>query len=281
MSVIANKTAEEINPSYTKSSELFWTLKSHTMSFSRFIGEKITGKQFNQIAGIKTFIKLTNFDETHNGYQFHDGLNVDTIEFDPSGSCSKGGFYFTHVTKAHMWIAYNSSIMYYMRSVTIPDNANVYIEIDKFKVDRLILGEKKRISREIYMEAVSKDGLMLRFVPLDMCDDILYLEAVKNNGFAIQYVPTHKMSKNICLAAVKRDGMSLKYIPYSMNDIDICTSAVTQYGSALIFVPDYLIDESICRIALRNDRDGDVIKIVPNHIKKKFDIQIQTPLSKL
>ena len=42
-----------------------------------------------------SFWKITNEEENHHGFQYQDGLNVDTQEFQESGTCVKGGLYFT------------------------------------------------------------------------------------------------------------------------------------------------------------------------------------------
>ena len=60
----------------------------------KYIGTVLSGKKFNRKFPRRQFIKLTNYDERHNGYQFKDGLNVNTEPFNPSGSCRYGGIYF-------------------------------------------------------------------------------------------------------------------------------------------------------------------------------------------
>lgn len=48
---------------------------------------ELSGVEFNKIFHNILFIKLTNVIGNHSGYQFHDDLNIDTIEFNPSGEC--------------------------------------------------------------------------------------------------------------------------------------------------------------------------------------------------
>lgn len=43
---------------------------------------------------MEKYYRLTNKAEVHRGLQYHDGLNVDPVEFSPVGSCSAGGMYF-------------------------------------------------------------------------------------------------------------------------------------------------------------------------------------------
>src|SRR5579872_4963253 len=47
------------------------------------------------------FIKLTNETETHNGFQFKDGLNVNAEIFLPFIDCTYGGIYFMEIKNAH------------------------------------------------------------------------------------------------------------------------------------------------------------------------------------
>jgi antitoxin component YwqK of YwqJK toxin-antitoxin module len=64
----------------------------------------------------------------------------------------------------------------------------------------------------------------------------LYLEAVKRNGDALQYVPNEKRTEEICLEAVKQNGNVLYYIPEGKRTEEICLEAVKQNGHALMYV---------------------------------------------
>lgn len=103
-------------------------------------GISYTGKEFNQKFKDIVFVKLTNKDECHNGFQFKTGLNEDTIKFNPSGNCLSGGIYFCEFYKIHKLIKYNQQRMVNLRVITISDDAQVYETCDKFKADKLILG---------------------------------------------------------------------------------------------------------------------------------------------
>ena len=124
------------------------------------IGTVLSGSEFNKQFADKKFVKLTTETENHNGFQFKTGLNIDTVTFDPSGECQPGGIYFCEIDKFYQWISYNDKICVNYREVTMPDDAKVYIETNKFKADKINLGEKKDIwSDEKMCElAVSQDG---------------------------------------------------------------------------------------------------------------------------
>lgn len=111
-----------------------------------FVGKIMTGDEFNNLFSDITFVKLTNENECHNEFQYHDGLNVDIHNFTYNENCSKGGFYFTTKENIYHWVYYGGMNMYYMRKVSLPDDAIIYIEdIDKFKVDKFILGPREKI----------------------------------------------------------------------------------------------------------------------------------------
>lgn len=137
--------------------KLFYNIKLSSEQFNRLNvllyttntddldGFTVTGKIFNTILKKLNIIpiKLTNSTEIHNRLQLKDGLNIDHIPFNPTGSCSKGGIYFCDLNKINLWLSYKDNRMVHYRFVIIPDDANVYIETNKYKADQLILGERE------------------------------------------------------------------------------------------------------------------------------------------
>ena len=190
----------------------------------------LTGKEFNRKYGDKTFVKLTNGSEKHNGYRFRTGLNVDTERFYPYGECRAGGIYFCELKRLPRWLEYGDQKMCYMRLVSIPDDAWVYEEEDKWKADRLVLGEREEIGK------------------LRVWDDEKYcMEAVRQKGSALKYV--RDQTEEICMAAVKKDGYALKYVNNQTEEI--CLEAVKESGLALKYVRDRT--EEICRVAMEEE----------------------------
>lgn len=52
------------------------------------------------------FVKLTNESCCHNGFQFREGLNVDTVPFSTKTECCAGGIYFTTTEHFYEWLDY-------------------------------------------------------------------------------------------------------------------------------------------------------------------------------
>ena len=247
------------------------------------IHQLLTGAIFNQQYLNKKFVKLTNQLENHNGYQFQTGLNIDSIPFNPQGKCNPGGIYFCLFEDLQLWLNYIDQEMFYIRLVTIPDDALVWTEQNKFKADRLILSDRLEIGDlEVWKDpaycltAVKYDGLSLRFIKQQTPE--ICLEAVKNNdygllyGYALKYVL--EQTEEICVAAVKKDGLALKYVTkqtpqicleavknngYALASVleqteEICLAAVQKYGCALLCVTKQT--HQICLAAVQNDADA-------------------------
>jgi hypothetical protein len=169
----------------------------------------LSGRDFNELYPNTKFYKLTNQLETHNGFKYTDGLNNDTILFNPYGSCSPGGLYFTEYDKIPLWINYANQSMCYIREVIIPYDARIYIEENKIKTNKFYLSPRKLIEE------------------FEGWDNHEYcLSAVKLNGFALEYVK--EQTEEICLAAVNKNGRALQYIKEQTDEI--CLQAVKQYA---------------------------------------------------
>ena len=215
----------------------------------------LTGKEFNEKYGDKKFVKLTNESENHNGYQFQTGLNVDTVEFNPKGSCQPGGIYFCELGKLSKWLEYYYQKMVYGRSVSIPEDAEVYEEEDKWKADRLVLGEREEIGElgvwddEKYcLEAVKENGSALKYVK-DQTEEMC-MKAVRENGYALQFVKNQ--TENVCMEAVRQNGYALEYVRDQTEAI--CMAAVKGNGYALEYVSDQT--KEICMAAVRQNSNA-------------------------
>lgn len=230
-------------------------------------GKEVSGAVFNSMFPNINFVKLTNETENHNDHQFVDGLNIDCNSFNPNGICQSGGIYFIKEKYIHIWIAYNGKLMIYVRKVSIPDDARVYIEAKKFKADKIILGSKELISKDIYLKGVQKNGRLLCFLPIPFRSKELCKAAVNQYSCMIQFVPKDILDDEICMEAVKKDGLTLKYVPLTLkdNNNNICITAVKQNGNALHFVPSNMLNINICIDAVRQTIDA--FKYVPIHIK--------------
>ena len=144
------------------------------------------------------YFRLTNEEERHRGFQYKDGLNVDTNKFHPYGQCKQGGLYF--FSREEIW-KYPSYIggadkVHWVREVTLPDDAEVHLEDGKRKADRFVLGPRRRFDpyafftqnymRDEKLKAVKQNGDSIRWF-VDSATDEMKWEALKQNGYSIQW----------------------------------------------------------------------------------------------
>src|SRR3989339_417468 len=129
----------------------------------------LSGREFNEQYKDYEFYKLLNEDLTNKGFKYVDGLNVENINFCPKRKCLKGGLYFTEKNKISMWL----NTHFYIAKVSIPNDANVYVENNEFKSNKIIVDINNKI--EIKNLSFWNDE--------DFC-----LKAVQENGFVLKYI---------------------------------------------------------------------------------------------
>jgi hypothetical protein len=80
----------------------------------------------------RVFLKVLNEDECHKGFQWVEGLNVDTKPFDRVTGCGPGGLYFTDVDNAHLFIDDSITGARYIRRVApVLDNGE-FARVDHY-----------------------------------------------------------------------------------------------------------------------------------------------------
>ena len=103
------------------------------------------GETFNDILRVKnlTCVKFFVDSEVQFGHSYQDGLNIDSIPFNPSGQCNSGGLYFfirEYLQENPEFIKYSPQDITHKRTITIPPEAKVYVEEGaKCKADKIIL----------------------------------------------------------------------------------------------------------------------------------------------
>lgn len=197
-----------------------------------------SGEEFNKLSNGKKYYKLTYGNENHNGFQFTSGLNVDTKVFNPKGECSPGGIYFTEVKFFARWLGKH----FYFREVTIPDDAQVYIEIEKFKADKIILGPRKIIRSSALPQPIVRrlcntyPGLRRTFSKylsynIDITDEETrrhVLNHVTEKFSNIRDLDKEHQTEEMCLAAVTADYRALGYVINQTPEIQAAALAANR-----------------------------------------------------
>lgn len=169
------------------------------------------------------------------------GLNVDTVPFNPLGSCQSGGLYFTTAENLVKYLDYGN----FIAEIKIPDDAEVYKdpEGDKWKADKIeILSVTKFIDHPFF------------------CDHTWLLKALQFSGNIIQLI--ENPTEGMCLAAIRENGYSLQYIKNPSEEL--CLIAVRQNGNAIRFIKNPT--EEMCLIAI--NYNPYVLKYIKNQTEK-------------
>ena len=216
------------------------------------IGTEVSGSVFNELYGETKFYKFLNDSHVHFGFEYVIGLNIDTKVFNPNKECSKGGLYFCDKSQCHIhWRRYGHKLA----SITIPDDARVYIEKNKFKADRLIIDEItsfENVPDSFWIDILQEDPLVLEMIKTqtdEMCES-----AVKRKSLVLRYIKNQ--TNKICKIAVQIDGYALRYVKNQTEEI--CRLAIEQDESAIEFVKDQT--EELCMMAVQ--KDGYVLKYI-------------------
>lgn len=177
---------------------------------SNVIPTILSGKDFNKTFEHTKFYKFLNDDMIHNNFKYVFGLNVDTASFNPEGKCEKGGLYFCEESQCcRFWKSYGSLLAL----VKIPDDAQVYIEKNKFKADKIILTDiihYNNVFDEFWAALIPNDGKALFYIRHQT--EGLCRSAVKQNGMALQYVKEEFKTYDLCRLAVRQNYFALRYI---------------------------------------------------------------------
>ena len=91
------------------------------------------------------YFKILNKNMNHYGFQYKEGLNIDTVPFNPKGDCEPGGLYFTDERYIFDYLHFENLIA----DVEIPPDAKVYKNKNKWKADRIILSNIRPVEEFI------------------------------------------------------------------------------------------------------------------------------------
>jgi hypothetical protein len=105
------------------------------------------------------YFKIFNEEDNHKGFQYNDGLNIDSIPFndDPNKSCVEGGFYFSDGDNICEFLNYGN----YIKEVSLPDDAKIVKDPDgnKWRADKLFLHERKDLTKLETWEWIISQGI--------------------------------------------------------------------------------------------------------------------------
>ena len=260
-------------------------------NIKKFNKRVLSGEDFNSLFPIlsRDLVKLTNKEEIHNGFKFKTGENKDTIKFNTYGSCRAGGIYITDIRNLPRWTRYKisqddeSKDMEFYRAVKLPEDCKIFILEDKFKADKIILGERVKISDlELWseysycMDAVYMNSSNIKYFR-NFHKDIQYAASRFEGWIKIllenKIVPSEDVQQN----AVQNDGTAIEFLlEYDINVSEKVLELAASTSKNLIrklIEKNILISRNVELIAARKFRD--TIKILlENGIPVSNEIQL-------
>jgi hypothetical protein len=168
------------------------------------------------------FVKLLNNEKKHYDFQYKIGLNEDTIQFNPKGTCLPGGLYFTTYEHIEKFIGLGMN----RATIQLCEDALFYCDPEgfKWKTNKFIITKIEQTCKL----AVQQCGYALKYVK-KQTEDICKL-AIKTHSCALIYVK--EQTEKLYKSAVKQNGLALRYVKKQMEEI--CKLAVQQNSDALI-----------------------------------------------
>ena len=203
---------------------------------------------FSHKRALGAAIMFSNEQEKHYSMQYKTGLNVNCEPFNPAGVCTSGGIYFTR-KDILAFLNYGP----WIRQVILPEDAQVYEDpwfLKKWKTDKIILGERKRINlsgiKELICEGAdihAREDFALRWA-----SENGHLEIVKflmENGADIH-------AENDCALRWASENGHLEIVKFLIeNEADIhAREDSILHGKSLIFSSTAEVDNKRIESAL-------------------------------
>lgn len=211
--------------------------------------------------------KLTNESCNHNGFQFKEGLNVDTNAFKHDMECGPDGLYFCREYDADNWLDYRESEMKYVWDVVIPDDARVVIYDKKIKADKFILRNKReiinviisKIRRMIYTNVPYSE--VLRTIE-HFNDNVKYssemmkviIEIMEIYPMAFEQLKDEYKTSVVCDIASKTIKNAYYHMPKNMESNEMIIMQCLSLNSQIFCdIPDEFKTSAICSMAFDAD----------------------------
>ncbi len=169
------------------------------------------------------YFKITDKSNTHNGFVYKTGLNIDTMPFSETGSCCPGGLYFTTKDNIHDFYDYGHDL----RKVDLPTHRSDFKMVPdgkKFRANMIILSEPYSLVDPYTYELFDLDiRLNDQFVNLaSELGRIDLLNWCKKTGFRLKYSADAMNSASAnghtnVLDWWKNSGFELEYSNWAIN----------------------------------------------------------------
>ena len=192
----------------------------------------------------KFYYKILNQTMKHYDFQYQLGLNIDTIPFNPSGSCKPGGLYFTDLENVFDYMNYGTLIA----KIRIPKKAKVHTDTDnmytKYKADMIYIVSITPLEDfQSLFDSKTVDQILVRSFNLlqyvkDQTDEICK-SLLKQDPYAIQYI--RNQTFELCKLAIDGNPDVLQFV--QNPSFELCLYALEKNINVVQFIPDLIIRE--------------------------------------
>lgn len=249
-------------------------------------GLVVSGKTLNHILNNLPLLKFMNDDDMI----YQTGKNTYILEFDPS---RKRGISCT--TLIHSGLYYKKYGKY-ARSVQIEDDAMVYVEMNKIKCNKVILGEKepkkKLIRRLITVTGnnecaeyiVKMNSYMIKYIDPKQRTEDMIICAIKSHGSDEEFdifncVKKNKITTKIIFESLKVNGFqTLKHIDYRDWTIEMikCAAKYHNYDIDGIDFNSVSVEELVLKIM---EEDPGIIECIDSKYRNSKMLQCYATFS--
>ena len=115
---------------------------------NQFVGQEISLSKFLECIGDKPCYKLLSINGIQRGFKYEIGVNEDTNEFNPTGSCKMGGLYFFVYEQLVSYESFTRDPFYIakvdMSKLLGHETVRIYVEDGKVKANKIYIEKPVR-----------------------------------------------------------------------------------------------------------------------------------------
>ena len=199
------------------------------------------------------FVKVLNFKEKHNGFQYTDGKNEDDLPFNSSGQCEPGGLYFTEKNLIFDYLSYGDHI----RIIKILPDSKIYIESGKYKANKLELGKSYKFSeffetfftKEELLNMLEYDYRIIKyFSKKSITPEIIKFLVNLDSIDKFNIIPEFILTTEMLISCIEKNHKYVKYIPENLLSKELYKCFITKDYRTIIFIPNKFLTITECFI---------------------------------
>lgn len=196
----------------------------------------LSGKEFNEKYQDKQFYKLTNATNKHFGMVYQEGENIDVKKLNIN-DCTTGMYFFETSKMFHFY----KSKYTHVRTVTIPEDAEVIVRQKSFRTNKFILGPSVAIENacETIAEFIKQTDLTIR----------------TDSPFFTKYVNHPNLNKQffLLLTEITMDFCGFATIKCKKFNTEERHELITENPNSILLLDDPTYEEHLLALSLNGN----------------------------